>query len=962
MNTVKSSSSNDGSQRQSERLRNERDVLRGYVDFFESLKKAFQSYAKENPKRMDALALISSLLSRQAPALGDQPGLAFMLDATSAFIEGLQESSVLSNQLFDQAIPSYLDGFLTVEYAEAKNVLHQFDRAAKALSESEQKLLQLKAQPKPDLGVISQQETSVQHCAADFDRAEEQAYDVLFRVNEDANLVLVRCMSQFLRAWADYLSGAAGCLATACEALQAEKATTSELAELSIPQVNVNLSGAAASHQPSRLSINMGSTAPPPPIHRPAAPESAPSEPSPAQSPYVALKAKGVAPQKAKMAKNPSGAALMNREVPPPPLLGKAPVQSTAAVSPTPGFLDGEAALDALMAHEVRSSPAGGESSSSSFLRPATPQPLSSLPAASAVAVSSGRPQSGVFEAADGSMRKGRQRVERESTFNPDSTLPTNEPNDFTSNVYKQLAPAEAPRKAVSSRTFPVRSGKRMNVQLLVDVDRMCISISEPMVPTYEYSMTDLAQCYKAAKHGTRLVLRAHGKAKEKYEFVSVDEREMCWELIWALRGIPLQNNLTVFTTSFNLGEMRGPENLEHWLPEGYDVYAVGVQECEYIPHRQYDSVEADLFDGIQRHLGKDYIKVAGLSLLSIRLIVLVRRKYMSNCTNVKMRKVPCGHLGKVGNKGAVAIAFQVLNTRICFITAHLAAHDEKYAERNQDMQNIWAGLRSLVPAGMSPLNYYHALFVFGDFNYRVELPRDTVLTSIERGDAATLLSRDQLQRAITEGSAFYGFSEGSISFSPTYRMLRGRDGYSDEKMRVPSWTDRVLWRALPAVDVKLGAYSSCPAVMTSDHRPVFAAFQIPLFKPNLPHAAIKCSILLTQLHGEVSTPRPTSVAVFSSNLLDPAFPPESLQSYNSQWGDISTIYPFVTNPSYVSARHLMLTVRVDRRDIIGTGSIPLAPACGVAQAFKIFLHDEKGLYAGTLSGVVAVNFALGKE
>jgi hypothetical protein len=308
-------------------------------------------------------------------------------------------------------------------------------------------------------------------------------------------------------------------------------------------------------------------------------------------------------------------------------------------------------------------------------------------------------------------------------------------------------------------------------------------------------------------------------------------------------------------------------------------------------------------------------------------------------------------------------------------VTAHLAAHDEKYAERNMDVQNIMSGLKSLVPQGMSPLNYFHGFFFFGDLNYRVELPRDQVLTYLEQGDAELLLRKDQLLRAMGEGAALYGFQEGRVTFVPTYRVLRGREGFSDDKMRVPSWTDRVLWRTLPAADVKLGAYSSCPGVLTSDHRPVFAAFQIPLFKPNLPHSLdIRCSITLTGLQGNLSIspaqgqqgqmtqqPRYTTVAVFCPSLLDPSMPPESSPSGNAQWGDsIGPIAGLVAaNPSYVSARHLMLTVRSERRDVVGTACVPLAPAVGAAKhSFQVFLHDERGMYAGSLSGFLTVAFS----
>lgn len=339
----------------------------------------------------------------------------------------------------------------------------------------------------------------------------------------------------------------------------------------------------------------------------------------------------------------------------------------------------------------------------------------------------------------------------------------------------------------------------------------------------------------------------------------------------------------------------------------------------------------------------------------------MVRRAFFTFVTNVKMHRVPCGHLGKVGNKGAVAIAMHVLNTRLCFVTAHLAAHDEKYDERNQDLMAVAQGLRAMVPPGHGPYNHFHGLFLFGDLNYRIDMGRAECLAYIEEGDAGLLLPRDQLGRAMREGHALYGFTEPPITFVPTYRVLRGREGYSEEKMRVPSWTDRVLWRSLAAAPVRVGAYSSCPSVLTSDHRPVFAAFQVGLFKPNLPHGRVRCSISVTQLRGDVpaASRAPCSLAVFSWSLLDPSVPLETVTSYNCQWGDtLPTIHPMSSNPSYVSARHLMLCVRSEQRQTIATGAIPLAPACMASQAFTVHMHDERGLYAGSVSGILLVRFA----
>lgn len=943
---VTGSGGEDGSARQTDRLKNERDVLKQYVDLFEALKKAFGNLARDLPRQQSSFSAIATLLSREAAGLGEN--LQVLMETVANFISSMIQHSTYSNQIFEQAIPSYIEAFLNVEYADAKTQLHLFDRAAKNLSDAEARLASLRTQPRPDMVVVGQQEALVQQCVADLDRAEERAYDTLFKINEDAQLVLVRCMSQFLRAWSDHLAGAAADLQQCCDALQQEKQVNPDLQDLALP---ASISSSASAPSSSSSSSVVIASSPPRAGSRPLPPGPAPT----------------AIPQR------PSSRPVSQQfEVPPPVALGpvktvgtgvpRARSISTAAPAAAPSSVtsDGEKALDQLLAlqqHQQQQQQAS--SPSSSFLQPAQPVPLGDASSHHAPTPSVSSNRLSVLEPAgsEPNLRKGRQKVERSATTSSEVVL-SNDPNEFTTSVYHQLAPVEADR--ISSRSFGVRIGKR-SLQLSVDAASGSIVVSEPMVPTLEFTIQDVLQFYKATKHSTRLCVRFNGRQKDRFEFSTFEERERCWEMFWAMRGIPLQPTVTVFCTTFNFGEARGPdEAMGQWLPEGYDIYAVGVQECEYIPHRQYNSVEADLFAAIQKHLGPDYVKVAGQSLLSIRLIVFVRRRYASHCTNVKMRKVPCGHLGKVGNKGAVAITMHLLNSRICFVTAHLAAHDERYLERNQDLQNIFSGLSSLVPGGISPLNYYHALFVFGDFNYRVELPRDTVLTYLENGDAGMLLKKDQLLRAMSEGAAFFGFQEGQVSFLPTYRMLRGRDGYSDEKLRIPSWTDRVLWRALPAADVRLGAYSACTGVLTSDHRPVFGAFQVPLFKPNLPHSPqIRCNIAVTKLHGELVVPRLTSVAFYSPNLLDPNNPPETVTSHNAQWGDTAPfLYPVSANPSYVSARHLMIAIRVERREVVATSVLPLAPACGAAQSFKVFLTDDKGLYAGTVSGVLQVNFS----
>ncbi len=56
-------------------------------------------------------------------------------------------------------------------------------------------------------------------------------------------------------------------------------------------------------------------------------------------------------------------------------------------------------------------------------------------------------------------------------------------------------------------------------------------------------------------------------------------------------------------------------------------------------------------------------------------------------------------------------------------------------------------------------------------------------------------------------------------------------------------------------------------------------------------------------------------------------------------------------------ARHLMFCVKSEAKQVLGTGALPLAPACMQSQSFNVMLHDERGLYAGTINGVLLVKF-----
>ena len=113
--------------------------------------------------------------------------------------------------------------------------------------------------------------------------------------------------------------------------------------------------------------------------------------------------------------------------------------------------------------------------------------------------------------------------------------------------------------------------------------------------------------------------------------------------------------------------------------------------------------------------------------------------------------------------------------------------------------------------------------------NYRIDMRRDAVVADINSGYLSKLLAQDQLLKEMKNNRAFRlrTFTEGTITFAPTYKYDRRSDEYdTSEKRRVPAWCDRILWRSREPDRVEQLHYRRYEANV-SDHRPISAAFRM---------------------------------------------------------------------------------------------------------------------------------------
>merc|ERR1712151_855249 len=124
-------------------------------------------------------------------------------------------------------------------------------------------------------------------------------------------------------------------------------------------------------------------------------------------------------------------------------------------------------------------------------------------------------------------------------------------------------------------------------------------------------------------------------------------------------------------------------------------------------------------------------------------------------------------------------------------------------------------------------------VFFMGDLNTRIDASRSDVDSWLAEGQLGKCLERDQLLPLLhwpadREGNPGMWpiFNEHEIRFPPTYKFDTQSEQYdTSKKQRVPSWTDRILWKRNELV--RPLRYDAIQTLQYSDHRPVFAQFEV---------------------------------------------------------------------------------------------------------------------------------------
>uniref|UniRef100_A0A803V214 phosphatidylinositol-3,4,5-trisphosphate 5-phosphatase n=1 Tax=Ficedula albicollis TaxID=59894 RepID=A0A803V214_FICAL len=570
------------------------------------------------------------------------------------------------------------------------------------------------------------------------------------------------------------------------------------------------------------------------------------------------------------------------------------------------------------------------------------------------------------------------------------------------------MAPQPAARP-LAMQNFEVKVGKSQRAALMVDVESGTVTVTKRGSGSLEEVITHdkILQLikYQSVQSKVRLVCARENQKSLSRDFIfpSARKREAFCQLLQLMKiqhsNLDEPEIISVYVGTWNMGSTPPPRSLASWLTSRglgrtqdettacipHDIYVIGTQENSLGDHQWVEFLCASL----KTLMAIDYRVVALQCLWSIKMVVLVKPEHQRRISHVHTSSVKTGIANTLGNKGAVGVSFLFNGTSFGFVNCHLASGSEKTHRRNQNYSDI---LHSLALGDKRlggfdlTLRFTH-LFWLGDLNYRLDMDVQDILAHIVKKEFQALLAVDQLNLEREKNKVFLRFSEGEISFPPTYRYERGtRDTYVWQKSKptgmrinVPSWCDRILWKSHPETHMVCNSYGCTDDIVTSDHSPVFATFEVgvtsqfvPKEAPGSSPEALACiewesiEVILK------TTSRSKCYIEFHSYCLEEMqrSGENTFQSCDIPgflklgWSckHLPVLNPILPDLEYLGDQHLLLSIKgVESCESYGECCLALRSAIGsTAQQFETFLF-HRGEETGSVRGWMRVRVPRGR-
>ena len=238
----------------------------------------------------------------------------------------------------------------------------------------------------------------------------------------------------------------------------------------------------------------------------------------------------------------------------------------------------------------------------------------------------------------------------------------------------------------------------------------------------------------------------------------------------------------------------------------------------------------SEVLKGMKGTEHDSYQIITELDLIGIYLIIFAKKSIIKYIKNFDSQIIKNGFMGSIGNKGACLLRFNINDSKIAIACSHLSAGQELYEARRSEITDILnTSFKKYPNINFKDYDYY---FFFGDLNSRISLDYSNILIDdILKNHPKTLNSEfnniliyDQIKQYQKESSLILQMDEAPIKFSPTYKYVIGSNEYDKNKRRIPSWTDRILFKKFSETSPL--AYNKC-LLSLSDHQPIYGVYRI---------------------------------------------------------------------------------------------------------------------------------------
>ncbi|XP_053492626.1 phosphatidylinositol 3,4,5-trisphosphate 5-phosphatase 1 isoform X2 [Ictalurus furcatus] len=498
------------------------------------------------------------------------------------------------------------------------------------------------------------------------------------------------------------------------------------------------------------------------------------------------------------------------------------------------------------------------------------------------------------------------------------------------------------------------------------------------------------------------LVVETEKEKTQRKEFVFNDtkKREGFCQLLQQMKNKHSDkaepDMISLFVGTWNMGNASPPPNITSWFQSKgqgktrddtasqipHDIYVIGTQED---PLGEKDWI--DIVRGTLRDITNiSFKQIATQTLWNIRIIVLAKPEHENRISHIFCDSVKTGIANALGNKGAVGVSFMFNDTSFGFVNSHLTSGSEKKIRRNQNYISILRFL-NLGDKKLNPFDITHRfthLFWLGDLNYRIELPpaeAENIVMKIKQQQYQELLSRDQLTMERADGKVFLYYEEEDITFPPTYRLERDtHERYvytkakaTGTKYNLPSWCDRVLRKSHPQVHVACHSYGCTCDIMTSDHAPVFATFDVGVtsqfVSKNDPIKESQGAIKFMNCVATLKTKSKTKFFIeYHSSCLEKFVKSSEIYNQESTEGSIKVRFeahveltPIISDPEYLLDQHILISITsTDSDESYGETCVALRAAEAAYTEFDVPLTHH-GEQTGMLSGGIQLRTSEGK-